>query len=510
MIIQVTEKAKYFLLITIGILYFCFWWFYKLDVLPGLHGDEAWVGLKANEYQSKSIDRLSGMTYYTGILQNLAVQCSFKIFGMGIWQLRLPGAIFNLLGLLIIIFTFIYRKLYGEGLIFVVIIASSALFVMSARIAWEVNTFTLFFLSLSFCSLLAILKKDQNVRYYWIFIFWLSNIFGSYNHIIHSCLSVAGFLGVFLWSFQHRKASEGRLLLLSSLNFLNVILVFLLQRYNMNFILVTLEFLPIYIIALLSIEYFIYKQFNSLTFEFLKLPKILVNAILVVLFSVFVFNHGRGLFDVLTEYKFILQTFAYECSLPVVILCVSSATGLVLIISVMLIRDINNSDNWSTLASYVMICYMGTLSLYTTKNSLRYYMVLYALFALYLAFRLSDLSSYRKLFITAQVALILTINTVFLDIFLNHPILIKATDFEIGNGQEETSSAFLPKEPLIKFLRNNNIYKINYLCYPYFVEQPVLFYKLISPWNESAKDTATIDYDYNKYGNGFFMLKTNK
>jgi len=67
------KRAKWFLPATLILFlsYYGFWWLYKLDVLPGLHGDEAWFGLKADEFNRQGIAHLYGMNTYTGILQPL-------------------------------------------------------------------------------------------------------------------------------------------------------------------------------------------------------------------------------------------------------------------------------------------------------------------------------------------------------------------------------------------------------------------------------------------------------
>ncbi len=51
------------------LLYLIFCWTFKLDDLPGLHGDEAWFGLKAYHLMERPIEKLTGMNYYTGMLQ---------------------------------------------------------------------------------------------------------------------------------------------------------------------------------------------------------------------------------------------------------------------------------------------------------------------------------------------------------------------------------------------------------------------------------------------------------
>jgi hypothetical protein len=58
-----------------------------LDTVPGLHGDEAWVGLRANDIVRG--DRpLLGMNGYTGSLHQYFAAFAFRFFGMKVWSLR--------------------------------------------------------------------------------------------------------------------------------------------------------------------------------------------------------------------------------------------------------------------------------------------------------------------------------------------------------------------------------------------------------------------------------------
>ncbi|MCC8427311.1 hypothetical protein [Mucilaginibacter sp. UR6-11] len=477
-------------------------------MLPGLHGDEAWVGLKAHDYQTQPIDRLSGMTYYTGILQSLVAQLSFKLFGIGVYQLRVPGAIVNFLSLIVIVSTFLYYKFYKEAVLFLSMLAASSLYVISARIAWEVNTFTLFFLAISFSSLIAIYTAVNKKRLLWVCLFWLANIFGSYNHIIYSCIGVAGFLGLLLWAVQRGAILNSKLLVLSGVNVFNVAAIFLLQRYNLNFIYLHLSYLPIYLVVLMFLEVLIYYRFSDTSVTIGFLPLKFNYFFTSILGLTFVFYHGVGFFDVLSQYKFILEAYSYECSLVFQTIFAIGAGLFAFFGARLLVNDLRASPTENTIFAYIVVCYLALLALYTTKNSLRYYLVIYAILCFYMAFKLDRKSRTLKIFIGSQLLTIILINAALLDVFTHDPIAVRAVDFRIGNGQEETSSAFLPKKPILDFLKNNHISKINYMCYPYFVEQPIKFYKLVSPWSESKNDSALIDYDYLKYGSGFLLIKS--
>jgi len=502
------SSGKYFAMVTAGTItaYFCFWWLFRLDILPGLHGDEAWAGLKAHDYQLSGIDQLSGMTPYTGILQNLMAELSFKFFGVGVFQLRLPGTVANLISLVIIAITFRRCAAYKESAIFLLLIASSALFLTSARVAWEVNSLTLLFISLSFLSIVEISRGNPHFHMIWVCLFFTANVFGTYNHVIFSCIPVSAFCGLVLWSNYCKSADYKDLLVLLAVNFFNVCLAFVLMRYQLNFIHQHIYYFPLIFIAFLSIQYKAYNRLKIVNWAYMQLiPPVVIQYLLALFVLGFAYTHGKAFFEMLGAYSVILQLYSYESSLTFkigYILC--SATFLLYLLRY-IIADLADSKNAAPV--FFILSYLGIFNLYTMKCSFRYYLGIIAILSIYLAFKLASERFGRKPFFLSQLTLLILLNAQLLDIFINNPIAVKAVDFKIGNGQTETSAHFLPKEPLIDFLKKENISNINYQTDPYFIDQPVRFYKLVAPWKELPSNTATVDYDYIKYKSGFFYLK---
>ncbi len=103
------EKSLFlFIGIMAALLYFNFWWLYKLEVLPGLHGDEAWFGLQAVKYGQQGVTGYQGMNNYTGILEPLMASAFFRYLGIGVIQLRIGGVIANFMALLM--FSIVYLR----------------------------------------------------------------------------------------------------------------------------------------------------------------------------------------------------------------------------------------------------------------------------------------------------------------------------------------------------------------------------------------------------------------
>src|SRR5690606_16361867 len=109
------------------------------------------------------------------ILQSLTSSIFFQIFGPGVLQLRLPGVIFNLIGLMVFCGAFLHSGMGRPLVLFLLIIAQSALFLVSPRIAWEVNTFTLFFLSIMVAAVVRIVNSPDRYVSFWAFLFLVAH-----------------------------------------------------------------------------------------------------------------------------------------------------------------------------------------------------------------------------------------------------------------------------------------------------------------------------------------------
>lgn len=99
------------------------------------------------------------------------------------------------------------------------------------------------------------------------------------------------------------------------------------------------------------------------------------------------------------------------------------------------------------------------------------------------------------------------LSAVLLNVFFSASKPIKALELTVGNGNTETSAYFSPNKSLINFLKNNQIGGITYLSNQYFLEQPILFYKLIQPQTESPVNKAISDYDYDSYKRNYKLYK---
>ncbi|MFH2204564.1 MAG: hypothetical protein ABIJ96_15730 [Elusimicrobiota bacterium] len=112
--------------------------FYQLDAFPALHGDEAWVGLFAQRLRTRGLYTPHEMNTYTGPLYGWLVAKWFTAFSVNVFYLRLTGALLNLLAVWAMAGHLFRRVGRDSALAWTYLLATSALFLYAARIAWEV------------------------------------------------------------------------------------------------------------------------------------------------------------------------------------------------------------------------------------------------------------------------------------------------------------------------------------------------------------------------------------
>jgi hypothetical protein len=483
--------------------YFTFWWTVKLGILPGLHGDEAWSALSKGQLSLFHSGTLTGMNNYTGILQPLISQAFLNTFGTGVMQIRIAGVLANLCGLLVIAQTLSSRRLQKSRVAFFLILGQSALYLTSPRVAWEVNSFTLFLMSLLFACLVRVHKSGGNPGTRWIMIFLITNIVGTYNHVIFSSISLSLLVGLGLWSAYHKSFEHKRIAVLLAANLVNVVLVILVMMYAIDKVPLYIQIITV--AAVLSIEIHCYRKASVLPLLPVRMPRWAATSILTAAAASFLFFHGIAFFEVITGYKVLLQNYSYEC--PPLLAGLSLLCGGIFIVTLtrFLIEDLRQKNQ--SVAVFFIVAYSGILSLYTVKTSYRYYLILYLVTAIYLSLKLRNRFRQNAVFFLSLLLTFILVNSAQFKIFFTQRPL-KAVNFNIGNGQSETSAHFLPKEPLIKFLVENKSSSIAYaIPDAYFLEQPILFYKRIGPWKTEPNSRAIVGYNFDTYRNGFLLYR---
>ena len=164
---------KYWLLIAILILASSLR-FWKLDSYPALNADEAAIGYNAYSLIKTGLDEhghawpihFQSFNDYKPGLYFYIVLPFVKFLGLNEWAVRIPGAAFGVLSVLVIYF--LVKKLFKEekfAIISALFLAISPWHIQFSRGGWEVNTATFFILAglLSFVSALNLENFKQKI-----------------------------------------------------------------------------------------------------------------------------------------------------------------------------------------------------------------------------------------------------------------------------------------------------------------------------------------------------------
>lgn len=105
--------------------------------VPALHGDEAWVGLRAHQLAHGGAWSWFGMRDHAGPLHTLLVAASFVVFGPSVWALRVVGLCANALA--VALYAWVTGQLFGRrtAVCASLLLATAPTFSIAARTATE-------------------------------------------------------------------------------------------------------------------------------------------------------------------------------------------------------------------------------------------------------------------------------------------------------------------------------------------------------------------------------------
>jgi hypothetical protein len=163
----------------------------NLDVSPGLHGDEAWFGLRAQQMASGEARSIHGMTAHSGALFPLIVAGSFQVFGISVWSLRVPGAVCNVLAIGLLAWSvWNAHRRAGGVILLLLLLAGSVPVTAESRLAWEVTALGPLLAAALLALALRILRRTDPARGLGVdaTAFVAIATLGTYSHLIFLAL----------------------------------------------------------------------------------------------------------------------------------------------------------------------------------------------------------------------------------------------------------------------------------------------------------------------------------
>ncbi|MFA5137855.1 MAG: hypothetical protein WC728_01390 [Elusimicrobiota bacterium] len=182
--------------------YLAFTVLWALPAFPALHADEAWIGNYAQRIQESGVFSPHEMNTYTGPFYGWLVAKAFNLFGRTLTSLRAPGAVLNILAAWLMVWHLAKRVGSGSALTFAYLLASSPMFLMKSRVAWEVYALQNVLLAV-LLTLGTGFAEGRRPGLAGITAFLLANYLGVMNHFIFISVPASLFLALaaYVWLY---------------------------------------------------------------------------------------------------------------------------------------------------------------------------------------------------------------------------------------------------------------------------------------------------------------------
>ncbi len=196
----------------------------NLDVSPGLHGDEAWFGIRAQEILAGTDNSLHGMTAHSGALFPLIAAGSFALFGTSILSLRIPGVVCNVLAIGLLAWqVWRLRQRSASAFVLLLLLASSVLVTAESRLGWEVTALGPLLAALLLTLALRVLRENAPTRTSWLDATGVLAVatLGVYSHLIFLALVAGLFVASLTCAVRLREYGTRSLLLVAAVALAN-------------------------------------------------------------------------------------------------------------------------------------------------------------------------------------------------------------------------------------------------------------------------------------------------
>ncbi len=482
----------------------------NLDVSPGLHGDEAWFGLRAQQMASGEERSIHGMTAHSGALFPLLVAGSFQVFGVSVWSLRVPGAVCNVvaIGLLAWLVWNVHRRA-GSVILLLLLLAGSVLVTAESRLAWEVTALGPLLAALLLALALRILRRADSARGQMVdaTAFVAIATLGTYSHLIF--LALVG--GLFASSLacavrfpEYRTRSllfvtTAGLAIAAALAFVKMKL-FAPGRSDLGLAVLYASAIGLQAVAFPALRRRLDERLREVLAR-VATPLTKLGPAAAVL--------GVAAFGVVHLPVFI-QTVAndvvlerlYSASMPWPMLAASYAYALLLIgvYGTVLVRALRGSTAVGPLDFLLIVLPVPVgagLWLLVHPRSIGYYILANLVLMVALAVSHAHLTrTWAARFLWVVFGYAIAVNVVLVPTIADrhHYDSVSPRWFALGL-RRETSAHFFPTAPVVERLRADRVREFD-TREPIFIRLPLTFYLSLENWNATPGRHAAVDYDY--------------
>lgn len=360
----------------------------RLSDFPGLHGDEAWVGLYALRIIRGGLYSPHEMNTYTGPLYGWLLSWVFRLLGPGVSALRLPGVLLNLCAAAVLARHFWRREGPASSALWFALLLGSPLFLLKSRIAWEVYALQPLLLALVLAASRRALDDDGGGAANALLLLAACHV-GTLNHFIFATVPVSLLAYAAVRCVLHRDDRALGLLGLAAYACAQTFLVGALKprlddafwtahRAPIGAAWLALPFLGVALFASSRVGW--RTSLEALTARARALPERSFSAARSVLsFGVFafVFFHWIALMQILSGVSVFMRLTAWE---PSLLLAVPLYAGAGLGMAALFAQGLRalyarQAPEGPAGLSLWFLCYAASFPLFRTHSSIRYYVL---------------------------------------------------------------------------------------------------------------------------------------
>jgi len=474
--------------VALGCVYLLVLLSFRLAQFPGLHGDEAWLGLFAIRIRDRGLYSPHNMNTYTGSLYIWLLSWVFTYFPPDVFSLRIVGVLLN--GAAVAIATRHFAKRFGLGsaLVWLYLLGTSALFVFKSRLAWEITTLPNLLLT-GILVLCARFLDDRRRAFGHVLAFLVLNYIGVLNHFIFISVPVSLALVVLVQIIFTDDEDLGDFFRLSLCNGLMATLVFLIKSqitetqwqhhqyfFTVLFLLIPFGFASVYVWTGPRTDHWL----RTLCVRHLGTPlaRTLLKRGLAFGLVLFCGFHLKALIEVWSAVVLFEQLASWSPPLPLRLVLYVWACSLLGTFALYTYRRLE-PGTFSRLSPYARLLalwplvYLAVFIVFRDRNHIRYYIPPSFLIMASLTAALSriDWAAHRWV-ATAYLGVAVVLNLCFWNEiaqpFPRRPLMVR-----IG-WHLERSVDFLPKDALYQIFVREKV--CTFQATDYFINLPLLFY----------------------------------
>ena len=497
----------------------------RLGTMPGLHGDEAWFGLRAWNIANGRSASIHGMNAYTGAAFPYLVSLVFRALGPSQISLRAVGVACNLTMLTVLASTCAFVRKSKEGAIVFLLLAGASLIVTcELRVAWEVTALNPLLASVLLATSVVwvadssaggLPRRTLTLGCAGLF---LVSALGTFSHFIFVVFCIGLLIASVVSALRCRTASSLQLAAALCVSLANLVVLGLAKLWLFKHARSPTPAVGGFLVGLVLEAFVLARVLSSAEVisrarARLERGSRALGWLLTGYFTVggiaFAITHSMAFVQTLANDVLVRRLYSVPLPLPLLLLSYAYVAMLSLVYVGELVRLAKGgaAAGGETFLLVLPAASAAALPLFVHANSIRHYVPIVLTLLLGVWVRLSRLEGFlRKTAMWALFGYGAVLNAFVLAIVRSpqHYNDVTPMHFRLGHSIE-TSAHFLALDEIFARMTADGV-ATTVTAEPFFIGGPLEFYAVAVPVKPTPATVATINYDYASPGGLTYAL----